>query len=391
MKKLLLLTLGILIFAFAQAQDSTAVSQKDNGSSVDSVKIKIGDQNITIISKEDKLQNGLNNLQKGLDDFNSKINEKRQEIEIWTDSIKRLSVYIKQNGDNSSYKIVIDSLNDLIDADEDIVDALTDGIDEINESIKSISKQLYNLKKKNNNNNNYEYSYNDNNNSDNEDYNTKKHGHRRKSFTGHWASVDFGLNSYTTKNYSLNLPAESDFMSVNLIQSREFSINPLQYSIPFFNKYFGAVVGLGFSFNNYELLQNVKLSVNSQGSLTSELDTDITYKKNRFKTINLTAPLLIEIQIPVNKADDRIFISAGVIGSLNLNSKMKYVYYYKNTKIKYKDKSALWPVNQWNYAATVRVGVNKTYFYANYNLMPLFIAGKGPEIYPVSAGIGFSF
>jgi hypothetical protein len=44
-----------------------------------------------------------------------------------------------------------------------------------------------------------------------------------------------------------------------------------------------------------------------------------------------------------------------------------------------------------NYSATARVGYENYYFYANYEIMPLFEKNLGPEIYAVSAGIGISF
>ena len=162
----------------------------------------------------------------------------------------------------------------------------------------------------------------------------------------------------------------------------------MQFSIPFFNRYVGAVTGLGISFNNYELVQNINLLVDDQGNLAYN-QADITFEKNRFKTVNLNAPLILEIQIPVNKKNERLFISGGVIGTMNLSGKMKHVYSDGNSKIKYKDKTSNWPLTQFSYQATARVGFEDWYLYANYSLMSLFEQNLGPELYPVSAGLGF--
>ena len=70
---------------------------------------------------------------------------------------------------------------------------------------------------------------------------------------------------------------------------------------------------------------------------------------------------------------------------------MKYVYYQHNSLMKIKDKATLFPVNRYSYALTARMGFDNTYFYVNYNMLPLFEGGKGPELYPVSAGIGLTF
>ncbi|MEA3452371.1 MAG: outer membrane beta-barrel protein [Bacteroidota bacterium] len=385
MKKLLFLLLGVFIVSAINAQDTNVVqNNNDDVVTIDSVKIDVGDNKIVIVSKEKKLEDGLQNLQEGLDDFEEKLELKQTEIEVWTDSIKLFAYSMKKNGENEVYELKIDSLEGLVDINEDIIEALKDGIEGIIEGIEDLTDELDDVSDDISDDFNYDYYYEED---DDIDFGKKK----RKKFKGHWASMQLGLNSYVTSDYVMNLPAESDFMSVNQIQSREFSINPLQFSIPFFNKYVGAVTGLGFTFNNYEILQNIQLSVDAQGKLVHELDLETTYRKNRFKTSLLTVPLLLEIQIPVNKSDDRIFLSGGVIGSYTLSSKMKYVYYYRDNKIKIKDQSTLWPVNEWNYMATARIGFKNWYVYANYSFMPLFSTGNGPEIYPVSAGLALSF
>ena len=142
----------------------------------------------------------------------------------------------------------------------------------------------------------------------------------------------------------------------------------------------GAVTGVGFSFNNYELVNNVTLEVDADGNLTHTLSA-IYYDKNRFKTFNLNVPLIIEFQIPVNKKDKRMFIGAGVIGTMNLSGKMKTVYTDGNSTIKYKDKSSNWPLSQFSYQATARVGYDAWYIFANYAMMPLFDQTK-PVVYP---------
>jgi len=134
------------------------------------------------------------------------------------------------------------------------------------------------------------------------------------------------------------------------------------------------------------------LAVDVDGRLTNvELDQSIEYRINKFKTISLNAPLMIEFQVPVNKNYKRIFVGTGVIGGVNIQGKMKTAYKDGNSKIKNKDKYSNWPITKFNYQATARLGYDDWYLYANYSLTPLFEDNLGPQIYPISAGIGFRF
>ncbi len=362
MKKLLIFFGILLSLYYAQAQDTTEINIKDYVYSLE--------------QKQKEIEEGLANLQAGLENFEKKIDERQTEINVWEDSIKILSVKIG-NGDSSEiYEIKIDSLEKLISINKEIIEALNEGIEDITESIVELNESLEAVS------DSYYFDI---------EMDTEANEHRRKKFSGHWASLQLGVNSFVSPDYSLNLPAESNYMTTDPLRSREFAINPLQFSIPFFCKYIGAVTGLGFRFNNYELAQNIKLTTNEKQEIVAAVDTENTYIKNIFKTAKITVPLLIEFQIPVSKIDKRIYLSAGLLGSYTFNKKMKYVYYGTYGKIKYKDKNKTFPTTQFRYEATARIGFDNFYVYANYDFMPLFYKGAGAEIYPVSAGIGLTF
>ncbi len=366
--------------------DSAYTKSEKNKPNIDTVKIQIGNKRLEIISKkQEEINKGLKNLQKGLDDFQKKIDKKKQEIEVWSDSIKILTMKMKNSPNGDVFELKIDSLKNLIEDDKDVIEALKDGIEDISESMQDLADQLKDLSE-NNQTVSKEYDFcNPRKNEPNE----KKYKH--KKFRGHWASIALGINNYVDANKNLNLWGDDEFMSNVPLKSWEFSLNLVQLSIPFFNRYVGAVTGLGITWNNYELQQNINLVVDANGNLTYQAEPDIEYKKNRFKIINLTVPLLIEIQIPVNRKDQRFYVAAGFIGSLNLDSKMKYVYYQHNRLMKIKDKASLFPINLYNYQLSARMGYKDTYFYVNYSVLSLFKTSKGPALYPVSAGIGISF
>lgn len=304
------------------------------------------------------------------------VSEKQAEVDKWNDQIY---VYSENEDENEER---IDSLDHLVEINEEVIEELNEAIEELIEEMDELEielaeglEELENI--------NIDIDMDD---FDDFEFSKKK----KKKFKGHWAGMSLGINTFVTNDYSFSLPAESDYMSTVINKSLEYSFNPVQFSIPFFNRYVGAVTGLGMTFNNYELVQNIKLDVDANGDMIY-IPSDVAYDKNKFKTFNLTAPLLLEFQIPVNKKDKRIFLAAGVIGSMNLTGKMKVVYNDGNSKIKYKDKSSNWPLTTFSYHGTARVGYNDWYLFANYSFLPLFEETKGAEVYPVTAGVGFRF
>lgn len=328
------------------------------------------DSDVVIISNnKDKLEESIENLQNGIKDFSIKIDKKNNEIKIWKDSIMMLNIQIAEDSTGKTEKI-IDSLNEKIKNNEDIIEALTEGIEDIEQSIEELQKELNEISE------------------DTIKINIKpKDKLKKRKFKGHWAGMQLGLNTFVYNN-SPSLPPESSFLTIDQLKSWEFAINPFQFSIPFFNRYVGAVTGIGFTFNNYELLNNVTLST-LNNDLVATYDSTYIYDKNRLKTASLTLPLILEFQFRTNKKDKRFYIGTGVIGSLNLSTKMKYVYKRSNIEIKSKDKTTIFPVNRFSYAATVRLGLDDWYLYANYSLLPMFV--NNPIVNNTSFGIGLKF
>ncbi len=333
-------------------------------------------QNDTVPVKNDvqTAKEKIEGLENSINQLSLLIEEKAAEIEAWAIDI---DVYLEHANENEQQ---IDSVSVLIDENAEIIDELADEIDDLADEIDDLVEEL-------------EYVGEDLEavGDDEEDiFPGIKRKFKKKKFKGHWEGVFLGVNTYVREKYSFDLSPQNDFMTNVYHQSWEFSINPFQFSIPFFTRYFGMVSGLGIKFNNYELSQNVFLKIDSTGVLTHEV-SDKDYIKNRFKTTGLTVPLLLEGQIPVSRKDNRIFITAGVVGELIFSGRMKTVYMDGNNKIKNKDKLTKWPISAFSYHATVRVGYKRFYAYANSSFIPIFTKNKGPELYPVSAGIGFCF
>ncbi len=209
---------------------------------------------------------------------------------------------------------------------------------------------------------------------------------RGKHFNGHWAGFELGVNGLANEDYSLyggTNHAGLEFMELNQIKSIEVNLNFLEYSIVLGDKYTGLVTGMGFSMNNYRFDNDLTVIRGTDGIIEPRYATeDEKIEKSKLTASYLTIPLLLEFQIPVNGRSNRLFISGGIVGGLNLGS---------HTKVKYDDSKekdrGSFNINPFKCSATVRAGLKDISLYACYAFTPLFRNDKGPELFPFSIGI----
>lgn len=213
---------------------------------------------------------------------------------------------------------------------------------------------------------------------------------KKKRFRPHFAGLEVGLNNYVTPDFSMTLPQEERYMDLNTGKSWNWNINIIDYGFGLGTDKVGIVSGLGFEFINYNF--------DGQNSIRKDPDTGVigeyvpsyagNITKSKMNITYLTAPLLLEFQIPAPRK--RIYISAGVIGGLKLwsNTKMKYTVSGEKSKEKAKGDYNLSPLR---WGVTARVGYRALGFYATYYMTPLFKSGLGPELYPFNIGLTFTF
>ena len=214
----------------------------------------------------------------------------------------------------------------------------------------------------------------------------KKDRKYRKNFNGHWQGLEIGMNNYLTSDYSLTLPAESQFMELNTGKSWCVNLNLLQYDIGFRTDKVGLVTGLGLEFNNYRFDGDNSIIKDpvTREIVSLEYDAATYIEKSKLATTYLSVPLLLEFQIPVS-GYKRIHISGGVIGGLKIGSHTKVI--YKEDGSKQKDKiNDDFNLSPLRYGITARIGYRALKLFATYNLTPMFETGQGPELYPVSIG-----
>ncbi len=214
-----------------------------------------------------------------------------------------------------------------------------------------------------------------------------KHGFNfwQDKFTGHWAGIDFGFNSFINKDYS---DYETEFMNNNLLLSNSTFINIVQQSIGLQHNRntIGLVTGIGLHLQSYRLDQNTTIRRLENGIIEPDFLVFDHNQKSKLSIVSLVVPLLVEFQIPVNHYENRFYFSAGPCFGYRISShtKIKYRIDGKKEKLKVPGHYSL---HDFKYGIMVRTGYRRINFFATCELVPLFKKDKGPQLTPVTFGI----
>jgi hypothetical protein len=200
-------------------------------------------------------------------------------------------------------------------------------------------------------------------------------------FSGHWSGIDFGFNGFDGESKTLS--------GSELLRSNSLYINLIQQSIGIqqTRNTIGLITGLGLQLKSYRLDSNTTLEKGSSGIITGKHLIFDSNQKSKFSMTYLTAPLLLEFQIPVNNYANRIFISGGLFGAYRLSSHTKIKYRTDRSKEKLKTPGDF-SLNSFRYGLMVRLGYRSFQVFCNYDLQPMFTSqAQMPELYPVTFGI----
>lgn len=223
--------------------------------------------------------------------------------------------------------------------------------------------------------------------------NNKKDSQNSKftHFKGHWGGIEFGMNNFVNKNFSMtrSIANKDEYMDINTDRSWNVNLNLFQHSFGFGTNIFGLVTGLGLEFNDYHFDGNNNIMKDSLGNTVKKTYSQ-TLEKSKISTGYLTLPLMLELQLPSSsKNSKRIHISVGVIGGLKLGSHSK-VEYYSNGKLQTDIVEDDFNIRSLRYAFTGRIGYGGLSVFANYYATSFFESGKGPELYPIAVGLSLS-
>ncbi|MBT3382813.1 MAG: outer membrane beta-barrel protein [Prolixibacteraceae bacterium] len=204
-------------------------------------------------------------------------------------------------------------------------------------------------------------------------------------FSGHLAGIDFGFNMFLNPDYS---GYNSEFMKNNIFRSNSTYINFIQQSIALQHNRntIGLVTGLGLHLQSYRLDQNTTIQRLPNDFIEPQILFFDQNQKSKLSVASITIPVLAEFQIPINHYDNRLYFSAGLYISYRVSShtKIKYRIEGKKEKLKVPDHYSL---NDFKYGLMVRSGYHRINFFATYELIPLFMENKGPELTPFTFGI----
>ncbi len=202
-------------------------------------------------------------------------------------------------------------------------------------------------------------------------------------FTGHWAGIDFGFNSFLNKDYSAY---ENEFMENDIFRSNTTYVNLIQQSIGFqHNKNtIGLVTGLGIYFQSYRLNKNTSIERLPNDKIVPQYLYFDDNQKSKLSLVSLMLPVLVEFQIPINHYENRLYFSAGPYLACRLSSQTKIKYRTdKKQKLKVPDHYSLY---NWKYGMMFRAGYRWINVFAIYEITPLFKENKGPVLTPFTFG-----
>ncbi|HSM49375.1 MAG TPA: outer membrane beta-barrel protein [Draconibacterium sp.] len=206
----------------------------------------------------------------------------------------------------------------------------------------------------------------------------------KDNFSGHWAGIDFGFNTFLNADYS---GYDSKFMKNDILRSNSFHLNLIQQSIGLQRNRnnFGLVTGIGVLFQDYRLDDTTTI-VRTENDIIMPNSFHISEnQKSKLFIFSVTVPVLAEIQIPVNNYRNRFYFSSGMYFSYRIGSYTKIKYKVEhNQKLKINDNYSL---QNFRYGIMARTGYRWINFFAMYELTPFFQEEKGPELTPFIFGI----
>ena len=195
----------------------------------------------------------------------------------------------------------------------------------------------------------------------------------------HVDAFDFGVSGYGSKTFSNNIADSANFMELN--RGFHIAFGLCEASLPIVDNRLYLGTDIGFKFDIYSFSNNDMILSKGPAGLAYSHDSTTSYSKSKLRCTYLTVPLILEWQ----RGGDDFYIMAGVEGNLRIGSSTKT----KTTSgDKEKHRNDLY-MNRFNYNLVARVGIKGVGVFVKANMSPLFRDGKGPELYPFSAGISF--
>ncbi len=242
-----------------------------------------------------------------------------------------------------------------------------------------------------------------------ENGNVKYKKWKKNKFNGHWAGLDLGINAYLTPENTMNFVPEYDYLDLVIGKSIKVGINFFEQNLPISkNQKWGLITGLGYEINNYRFDNDVIITGDSAG-LQGFYSRNISMRKSKLVVNYLEIPVLFEFQTNRFSNKRSFHFTAGMIFGVRVASHTKRYFEELNKEYTLVDpvtgekkydatspnnkKVKDWDdfhLNPFKAEATVRFGWGWINLFGTYSLTTLFKDGKGPELYPFTAGLTIS-
>ena len=196
--------------------------------------------------------------------------------------------------------------------------------------------------------------------------------------------VTIGVGEFT--DFWMNTPATIKTRGIN----QGFNVFGT-YNVPFGKSNFSFAIGLGLTVHN--MYGNFLVNIKSDSTYLTKIPDGVNYKRSKLDVTYLEIPLEFRY-----KDKNKVVVGVGFKGGIEIASATKYLgngpvttYNYtvsgtEKTKIKM---SGIKNLEQFTYGPTLRIGYSWFNLTASYMLSSIFQKGRGPQVYPISAGISF--
>lgn len=204
-----------------------------------------------------------------------------------------------------------------------------------------------------------------------------------------WQGIEFNVNGYLNSNNTTELPNGYNFLELNYGKSIGFSWNIAQKNMPIWGHRVQLFTGIGLDWNSYAFRNDITLRTDT--SYVAATMDSIHYRADKLKTTFVRVPLMLEFNTNNEDEDKSFHLAGGMTFGYNIfDNRLKQKFEDDGSRRKrvIKDDYLINPVRM-NLSA--RVGYGNFNMHADYSLTSLFEKNKGPNLYPFSAGVGFSF
>jgi hypothetical protein len=205
---------------------------------------------------------------------------------------------------------------------------------------------------------------------------------QKHKMESHWAGFGY---SYSTITDGHNNYTDVNGMALELGESHDWTYNAIEHITPLFFNYIGLTTGLGMTWRNYYLEDGTYLAKVDGEVGIYDGASDCNYKYSKLRTVYLTIPALLELQL-FKASKKGPYLAVGVVGGIKTLSsfKVKYTNALGET-VRSKERDMNIPPLTLDYVA--QAGVGRFSVYAQYSPFSIFQKGKGPDVRHASIGL----